>query len=45
MLAWLCATVIVWDNGLARTLPRGFATWNIWPFTSEKNRADDQTSR
>jgi alpha-galactosidase len=39
MLAWLPATVTVWDNGLARTPPRGFATWNIWPFTSEKNRS------
>jgi hypothetical protein len=22
-----------WDNGLALTPPKGFATWNIWPFT------------
>ena len=36
--AWLPATLLAWDNGLALTPPRGFATWNIWPFTSGVNR-------
>ena len=28
-----------WDNGLALTPPKGFATWNIWPFTDQVNRS------
>jgi alpha-galactosidase len=28
-----------WNNGLARTPPKGFATWNIWPFTDGVNRS------
>ena len=38
-LAPLVRPCASWDNGLALTPPKGFATWNIWPFTSGVNRS------
>jgi hypothetical protein len=38
LLLGLPGAAHAWDNGLALTPPRGFATWNIWPFTDGVNR-------
>ena len=39
LLFGLSRGAAAWDNGLALTPPKGFATWNIWPFTNGVNRS------